>query len=110
MIDNYSFLDSFTEEVKDRLKRSLLVCSLLFHSNNSLVAGIDKSDILSKSIFAIIADIEGTASAEKISKAYYERFGKSIDNNVLGGVLKGLEKRNFISPFEDGYRPHKLAA
>ena len=109
MID-FSFLDSFTEDAKDRLKRSLLECSLLFHSNNSLVAGIDKSDILSKSIFAIIADIKGTSTVEKISTAYFERFGKPIDVDVLDGVLKGLVKSSFISPFEDGYRPHKLAA
>ncbi len=107
---DFSFLDSFTEEAKDRLKRSLLECSLLFHSNNPLIAGIDKGDILSKSIFAIIADIEGTATAEKISKAYFERFGKPIDYDVLKGVLKGLVESSFISPFEDGYRPHKLAA
>ena len=107
---DYSFLDSFTEEAQDKLKRSLLECSLLFHSNNPLVAGIDKSDILSKSIFAIIADIEGTATLEKISGAYFERFGKNIIDNVLNGVLDGLVRSNFISPFENGYRPHKLAA
>ena len=106
MIDDFSFLDSFTEESKDRLKRSLLECSLLFHSNNPLVAGIDKGDILSKSIFAIIADIEGTATVEKIFSAYFERFGKPIEANVLDGVLKGLVKNSFISPFENGYRPH----
>ena len=106
----FSFLDSFTEEAQDRLKRSLLECSLLFHSNNPLVAGIDKSDILSKSIFAIIADIEGTATVEKISDVYLERFGKSIDDDMLDRVLKSLLKSNFISPFEDGYRPHKHAA
>lgn len=110
MTVDFSFLDSFTEEAKDRLKRSLLECSLLFHSNNPLVSGIDKSDILSKSIFAIIADIEGTATADKISEAYLERFGKPIDAYVLDGVLKGLVKSSFISPFEGGYRPHKLAA
>jgi len=110
MIVDFSFLDSFTEEAKDRLKRSLLECSLLFHSNHPLVAGIDKGDILSKSIFAIIADIEETATVEKISSAYFERFGKPIDADVLDGVLKGLLKSNFISPFENGYRPHKLAA
>lgn len=106
---DFSFLDSFTEEAQDRLKRSLLECSLLFHSNNPLVTGIDKSDILSKSIFAIIADIEGTATVEKITSAYFDRFGKHIDDKVLDGVLKGLVRSNFISPFEDGYRPHKLA-
>lgn len=110
MIVDFSFLDSFTEEAKDRLKRSLLECSLLFHSNNSLVAGIDKGDILSKSIFAIIADIEGTATIEKITSAYFDRFGKQIDAEVLDRVLKGLVKSSFISPFKNGYRPHKLAA
>lgn len=110
MTVDFSFLDCFTEEAQDRLKRSLLECSLLFHSNSPLVAGIDKSDILSKSIFAIIADIEGTATVKKISDAYFERFGKPIDGNVLGSVLKSLVKSSFISPFEDGYRPHKLAA
>ena len=29
---------------------------------------------------------------------------------MLDGVLKGLVKSSFISPFEGGYRPHKLAA
>lgn len=110
MTVDFSFLDSFTEDAQDRLKRSLLECSLLFHSNNSLVTGIDKSDILSKSIFAIIADIEGTATVEKISGVYFQRFGKSIDHKVLDGVLTGLVKSSFISPHEDGFRPHKLAA
>ena len=107
---DFSFLDSFTEEARDKLKRSLLECSLLFHSNNPMVAGIDKSDILSKSIFAIIADCEGIATIESIAEAYLQRFGKPIDVKVLEGVLKGLVKSSFISPFENGYRPHKRAA
>lgn len=110
MVADFSFLDSFTEEVQDKLKRSLLECSLLFHSSNPFVAGIDKSDILSKSIFAIIVDCEGIATLESISAAYLQRFGKAIESNVLKGVLTGLIKSSFISSFEGGYRPHKHAA
>lgn len=110
MTIDFSFLDSFSEEAQDKLKRSLLECSLLFHSSNPLVAGIDKSDILSKSIFAIIVDCEETATLESISEAYLHRFGKPIDSEILDRVLRGLVKSSFIALFEGGYRPHKRAA
>lgn len=110
MSNNFTFLDSFSEETQDRLKRSLLECSLLFHTDNDLVSGIKKSDILSKSIFAIIVDAQGAPSSTEISNLYLQRFGKPVDDNLLDLALKSLVRSNFISPHEGGYRPHKRAA
>ena len=108
MNNDFSFLDSFSEETQDRLKRSILECSLLFHTDNSLVSGIKKDDILSKSIFALIVEADGNPTTNDIAKLYKVRFGKPIDTKVLDSVLMSLVRTSFISPNEGGYRPHRL--
>lgn len=110
MNNDFSFLDSFSEETQDRLKRSILECSLLFHTDNSLVPGIKKDDILSKSIFALIVEADGNPTTNDIANLYKVRFGKPIDTKVLDSVLMSLVRTSFISPNEGGYRPHKRAA
>lgn len=110
MNNDFPFLDSFSEETQDRLKRSILECSLLFHTDNSLVPGIKKDDILSKSIFALIVEADGNPSTTDIANLYKARFGKPIDTKVLDAVLMSLVRTSFISPYEGGYRPHKRAA
>lgn len=110
MNNDFSFLDSFSEETQDRLKRSLLECSLLFHTDNTLGSGIQKGDIFSKSIFALIVEADNALTADDISTLYKQRFGKSVEAKILAEVLKSLQKKNFITPHEGGYRPHKLAA
>lgn len=107
---DFSFLDSFSEEAQDRLKRSLLECSLLFHSNNPLVSNLDKGDILSKSIFALIVEMEGIPTVQNIRDCYRGRFGKPIDKNILEEALTILVRSGFISPHENGFRPHKQAS
>ena len=106
----FSFLDSFSEETQDRLKRSILECSLLFHTDNSLVPGIKKDDILSKSVFALIIESDSTPTTTDIANLYKARFGKPIDTKVLDTVLMSLVRTSFLSPHEGGYRPHKRAA
>ena len=75
MNNEFSFLDSFSEETQDRLKRSILECSLLFHTDNALVTSIKKNDIFSKSIFAIIVDAGGNPTQTDIVNLYQQRFG-----------------------------------
>lgn len=111
MDTDFSFLDGLAEDTKDKLKRSTLECSLLFHSNNVQAYGIEKGDIFVKSIFALIVGCGQQVSTQGIAQLYHERFKKEIDLQVLQLSLDKLVQYDWISLESDKtYRPHKRAA
>ena len=53
-----SFLESFSEDTQDQLKKSMLKCSLLFSANRSMGISQQRKEFFLKTVFSIIVSEE----------------------------------------------------
>lgn len=101
-----SFIESFSEDTQDRLTKSMLECSMLFSLNRNKSLSIGRKDMFLQTVFAITCSEDKNWKVEDVVKVFYEKFGKSIDNDVVRKALQKLLKESWLVQKDDGLVPH----
>lgn len=103
-----SFLESFSEDTQDQLKKSMFKCSLLFSTNRSMGISQQRKEFFLKTVFSIILSEDKVWTEEGISKTIEQAFLKKIGTTEVHEAIKKLLSSQWIKrEGENGFIPHE---
>jgi len=103
-----SFLESFSEDTQDQLKKSMLKCSLLFSANRSMGISQQRKEFFLKTVFSIIVSEDKVWTEETIFQTLERSFMKKLGVTEVHEAIKKLLSSQWIKrEGEDGFIPHE---
>ena len=105
-----SFISSFSEENQDKLKKSMLECSILFSMNRNKSLSMVRNNMLLQTVFAIVTSEDHPWSTDDIVEIYKHKFKKIVDPSLVQNAIDQLVKSEWLFPQDGNFIPHEKIA
>lgn len=100
------FLENYTEETQNSLKRAFMECSIIFTMSKDEKVNMLKGNMFLQSVLALLVDAGVPCSSDQMISIYKQRTGRLINKEQFDTALEQLKNLNYITPGNGGYVVH----
>ena len=100
------FLDNYTEETQNSLKRAFMECSIIFTMSKDEKVNMLKGKMFLQMVLALVMDTGVPCTSDQMSALYKQKTGRLIDQEQFDNAFEQLQKLDYLTPSNGGYVVH----
>lgn len=100
------FLDNYTEETQNSLRRACMECSIIFTMSKDEKVNMLKGKMFLQMVLALVLDTGVPCTSDQMSSIYKQKTGRLIDKEQFDNAFEQLQKLDYLTPCNGGYVVH----